>query len=88
MISGLETPKSLAMGPTLGRRAQCESYSALGGLSQALLAALLGSGLVLPVRHFPGRRRKQIEKQIENQEYRLKRAGRQIAPEKPEVHPS
>lgn len=39
MISGLETPKSLARGPTLGRSAQCVSYSALGGLSQPQLRA-------------------------------------------------
>lgn len=42
MISGLETSK---MGPTLGRSVQCVSCSALGGLSQALLTALLSSGL-------------------------------------------
>lgn len=75
--------KSLAMGPTLGRSEPCVSYRAVGGLSHALLPVLLSSGPVLPVRPFPGRRRKETEKQ----EHRLKRPGRQIAPEKPEVHP-
>lgn len=75
-----ESTKNLAMGPTLGRSARHVSYSTLGGLSQAFLAAPLGSRLGLSVRCFLG-----TSKSVE---HRLKKLGQQIAPEKPEVPPN